>query len=636
MKKCLMQLVCIVLTTLMITGLFSVDCFADEERLISGTFNCMVSYGNEIATEQYYYSDDYFLIPSTRQNEHLTTMSMALALSAMDSKGSSFVSTLLQEIGYRDIRIDDMNTTPTKDTIGTAIAHKRIGNNDVVAVSVRGNKYGAEWASNLTAGSSGDIEGFASAADKVIARLKAYIAEYDLKNVKLWIAGYSRAGAVSDLAGVYINEHQDEFDTTTDDIYVYTFAAPHCSASDKVYENIYCIRNKNDIVTYLYPQSWGLYSNGVEILIGEDRTVSRKTVDIFQSDPMIDIGECDMEDFIVEFTVFFAENMSREQFAGDFDDSVAELLELYFSKPQEEWQPTFDYLKNEYFGKLKSNDRFFYTVISQVIGGIMKHNSDKMYMQLTDEFLLVLDETTSAEELHLSEQEYQMIRDRIYPILRTIGPVFVKDYYYRTNVDYSKVLPEDYDDPDYDPQNSKNKVLTYNQVFKPTQPLKGDAVCSYGTAGCQTLSSTHDDDAISSEELRLYHFGTFFGNLLAIISEHYPYINWKYVTAMDSYYTRDSQPPKKNTPDSADTPDSPDNSDKTSYVLGDIDGDEKVTAKDSMIIQRYVINLKLLDSVQLKAADVNGDEKVTNKDALEILRYTLHMSNSKTIGQKIA
>ena len=56
---------------------------------------------------------------------------------------------------------------------------------------------------------------------------------------------------------------------------------------------------------------------------------------------------------------------------------------------------------------------------------------------------------------------------------------------------------------------------------------------------------------------------------------------------------------------------------------GDIDSDGKVSAKDSMLIQRYVIKLKQLDDTQLKAADVNGDGKVTNKDALAILRFTI-------------
>ena len=85
-----------------------------------------------------------------------------------------------------------------------------------------------------------------------------------------------------------------------------------------------------------------------------------------------------------------------------------------------------------------------------------------------------------------------------------------------------------------------------------------------------------------------------------------------------------------NTDTNTDTDKQTDDTPKRMY--GDVDGDGKVTAKDSMLIQRYVINLKQLDDIQFKAADVNADGKVTNKDALEILRYTINLSNNKLIG----
>ena len=87
--------------------------------------------------------------------------------------------------------------------------------------------------------------------------------------------------------------------------------------------------------------------------------------------------------------------------------------------------------------------------------------------------------------------------------------------------------------------------------------------------------------------------------------------------------------------DTPDTPDIPNTPDEPSRY-GDIDGDGKISAKDSLNIQRYVINLKKLDENQLLAADVNGDGKVTAKDALDILRYTINMSKNDRIGQNVA
>ena len=239
MKKKAISIICLFLTVTMLTGMFPVSVSAADSGVITGTFTYMPSFVDAAATDTFYYSDGWFSSLAAQQNDHLRTMSMVLALASMEIEGSTYITKLYNDLGYTDIRIDEMNEKPTANTIGTAIAHKRIDGRDVVALSIRGNKYGAEWASNLLAGAEGNIEGFDSAAGKVIDRLKSYIAEHQLSSAKLWIAGYSRAGSVADLLGVYINEHLDEFSTAADDVYVYCFEAPRCCASDKVYPNMH-------------------------------------------------------------------------------------------------------------------------------------------------------------------------------------------------------------------------------------------------------------------------------------------------------------------------------------------------------------------------------------------------------------
>ena len=72
-------------------------------------------------------------------------------------------------------------------------------------------------------------------------------------------------------------------------------------------------------------------------------------------------------------------------------------------------------------------------------------------------------------------------------------------------------------------------------------------------------------------------------------------------------------------------------------VYGDVDLDGKVSAKDSLLIQRYVINMVKFDNTQKKAADVNGDDKITAKDALEIQRYSIgHRNADSRINTAIA
>ncbi|MBR3643753.1 MAG: hypothetical protein IKN57_09615, partial [Parasporobacterium sp.] len=247
--------------------------------VIKGTFQFLQVGGSEPLTETYFYSDDYFTGSSLDDNTHRTTMSMALALSTFEEHNDSYVTALLNETGFEDIRTEDMNIRPTRETIGTAIARKKINGTDLVAVAVRGANYASEWASNLTVGPDGNCLGLSEASEKVAARIKSYIKEHELENVKLWITGYSRAGAVAGLTGVLINEQPDAFSTTEENIYVYTFEAPKASASPVIYDNIRCIRNRNDIITYIYPYEWGIYSNGVDILTGEPVEIKICTLD---------------------------------------------------------------------------------------------------------------------------------------------------------------------------------------------------------------------------------------------------------------------------------------------------------------------------------------------------------------------
>ena len=78
--------------------------------------------------------------------------------------------------------------------------------------------------------------------------------------------------------------------------------------------------------------------------------------------------------------------------------------------------------------------------------------------------------------------------------------------------------------------------------------------------------------------------------------------------------------------DTATQSDTDTNNDK----FGDLDGNGKVTAADSLKIQRYLVNLDRFSDLQLKLADVNQDSKVNSKDVLAILRFTLGFKDKGT------
>ena len=475
MKKRILSLLT---AALLLIGMFPTAASAAENEVISGTFTYMPAFVDEPATEPFYYSDSWLAAPSTEPNTHLLTMSAALAYASMEVVGSSYIKELYGKIGYDDIQTEDMDTAPTKETIGTAIAHKKIDGKEVVAVSIRGNKYSAEWASNVIAGASGNIEGFDRASRKVIGRIRDYIAAHALDSVKLWIAGYSRAGSVADLTGVYLNEHLAEFGTAAEDVSVYTFEAPRCCASDKQYPNIYCVRNKNDLLTYLYPASWGLYTNGREIIIGSEKQIRAVKADFSAEEMLAAPDYVSMEDFSADLVDFLSENLTREKYSGKFENTLSMLINVYYNGTPDAMKKMLAAAAKSLVsssGGIMSNPRLRHIVVEEVIGGIMQHNSDAMYRQLADELVILLQELAPAEKLSVSEEEYQAVLDSVYPLLRFLGPVLIKNYLSIKGADSDEVLPEGYDDPDYDPQTADPKILTYDQVAQAQQDQSSDA-----------------------------------------------------------------------------------------------------------------------------------------------------------------
>ena len=56
------------------------------------------------------------------------------------------------------------------------------------------------------------------------------------------------------------------------------------------------------------------------------------------------------------------------------------------------------------------------------------------------------------------------------------------------------------------------------------------------------------------------------------------------------------------------------------YILGDVDGDGKITASDAAVILRTVAGVESLTGSQESAGNVDGDTRITASDAAKILR----------------
>ena len=210
------------------------------------------------------YDDEYFLNDANVYDKGLSMLSLGATMSlAAEDRGDKFYS----DIAFKDVYKNDFDKEPTKDTIGYFMAHKVIGDNEVVAVSLRGYNYGLEWSNNLLFGEEGNHYGFDLRAQDVFTKLQSYITEKTDRNktLKLWINGYSRGGSIANVLASHILS-SDEFIIDPANMYVYTYEAPRCLSEENAirYENVHNIINKADLIANVIPEQYELYRCGID------------------------------------------------------------------------------------------------------------------------------------------------------------------------------------------------------------------------------------------------------------------------------------------------------------------------------------------------------------------------------------
>ncbi len=219
---------------------------ADNILKCTGTFS--YPYKDRDYTATYYYDDSYFKTSAYEHNQHLATMSLCLDMSAWGSedeieytKKMNNAKNLLNELGfvgfdhnYTDFAEEEIIGKPTRDSVGVVAANKPLSFDGkeytLIAVAIRGGGYEREWASNVTMGESGYHAGFSQARDTVIAFLKKYIKEQGISgDIKIWITGYSRAGATANMVAGAIDNGDVDLEgchLELKDLFAYTFETP--------------------------------------------------------------------------------------------------------------------------------------------------------------------------------------------------------------------------------------------------------------------------------------------------------------------------------------------------------------------------------------------------------------------------
>lgn len=458
-----------------------------------GTFEYTPVFESSSAKDTYYYSDDYFSKSGIETNEHLRTMSICLALSATNAldkedKAENVIN-LLEELDFENIETDEIKEISTKDTIGSAIGSKEINNTTLIAVSIRGSNYTNEWMSNFTIGEEGDPTGFLDASSKIINRIKEYKTNYNIDDCKLWIVGYSRAGAIANLIGKYVNENLEEFDTSKDDLYIYTFEAPLSSTSEVVYENIHNVINPNDFITYVFPEKWGIYNNGVEEILEVDSiTITKNEYDVFSGELFEFLDENDeletieLSEFLDDFVNWITKknplidySISREKYVMYLEEPFCNLINLYYLKDFEERK------------------------------------------QIVEFFMEVYQNYKSEGKLDLFVQGFSDFKNSIFDDDNKFQPI------------------KDYVDAAYE---TSNVPLTKEELETIENSFKSISKVAIPIAIMSTTDGSGSGVRLDMKITGFYHLATFINHFQEIAQNHYVQNNLKVVQANDSYYNK--------------------------------------------------------------------------------------------------
>ena len=235
------------------------------QRELEISVPCVNPVSHQIMDWEYPYSDDYFRESSEFFYLDLARASLGLALSAFRNNGKDMedqYETYLTAAGFTDLYAFGYDQETTKDTLSGVIGCKKIDDFILIAAAPCGQGYGKEWASNLEVGNEERHVGFNKAAQILERKIDDYIREHQLTGkMKLWLSGFSRAAAVSNLTAA------DMIDSGRfEDVYAYLYGVPRTTRAEDHfdYRGIYNICGKYDPVTMIPMETWGYERYGTD------------------------------------------------------------------------------------------------------------------------------------------------------------------------------------------------------------------------------------------------------------------------------------------------------------------------------------------------------------------------------------
>ena len=252
------------------TGVPGDDIITEEKDTSEEVIRIMVPHINAVTHAvlnwEFPYTDDYFRQPSDEFSRELAKASLGLMVSAFRNNGQDLedqYETYLSGAGFSKIHPFGYDQDTSKDTLSGVIGSRKIDDFTLIAAAACGQGYKKEWAGNLEVGDEERHVGFNNAARVMEEQIESYIQENGITGkIKLWITGFSRAAAVSNITAA------DMIDSGIfEDVYAYLYGVPRTTRTPDPhsYTGIFNICGKYDPVTQIPTQYWGYERYGQDL-----------------------------------------------------------------------------------------------------------------------------------------------------------------------------------------------------------------------------------------------------------------------------------------------------------------------------------------------------------------------------------
>ena len=240
----------------------------------NGVFDYYSRVEEDVAEYTFTYDESWFLEPATTYNHDLAKMTFRVALAAADTD-AEFIEALFRTLEMKNL--DTNYPAPSLDTIGYTMGHKLLRDETgrevtLIAVAVRGGGYEREWASNFTIGSGLEHYGFRTCAGEIYGAIQRYINNQEISgDLCIWVTGYSRAAAVSNILAHKLNTAADSgtiAGLSRSGVFAYCFECPRTVQDDApgfttLDNNVFNIVNPVDLVPMVAPEKWDFNRYGI-------------------------------------------------------------------------------------------------------------------------------------------------------------------------------------------------------------------------------------------------------------------------------------------------------------------------------------------------------------------------------------